>query len=349
MNPVSTASSASNHAKAPWPLTAVVGVLCGGWSSERDVSLRSGHNCLAALHRLGYANAQLIDVAMARQDQPAFMAAINTLDVALLTLHGAGGEDGAIQGFLTIMGIPFTGNGIKASALTMDKVLTKHVLAAYGLPVLPTLEVDTQLDPLTWPAPQQWPVMVKPLGEGSSIGMQKVNTPDALAEAIAHAGQYSQRVMIEPYVTGLSVTVGVIQQPDGSHVATPILGFKTKTEWYDLTAKYTPGLTEFLLPAPLTPALTQYIQTLTLKAHHATHCSGVSRIDWMIDEQDNAYILEVNTIPGMTDLSDLPAQAGAMGMGYDALVHALLHTAVPVAAPSVVRASTPSAVSSARV
>ena len=233
-----------------WPLTTSVGVLCGGWSSERDVSLRSGNNCLSALHRLGFSQATLIDVQQARENLPAFMAAIQRIDVAFLTLHGAGGEDGAIQGFLEVLGIPYTGNGIKASALTMDKIVTKHLLAAHGLPVLPTLEVNTSLDPLTWPLPDRFPVMVKPLGEGSSIGMQKVNTQQELMPAIRFAAQYSQRVLIEPFIQGLSVTVGVLE-PGGKPIATPILGFKTKTEWYDLAAKYTPGLTEFLLPAPL--------------------------------------------------------------------------------------------------
>jgi D-alanine-D-alanine ligase len=323
-----------------WPLTTLVGVLCGGWSSERDVSLRSGQNCLSALHRLGFTQARLIDVQQARENLPAFMAAIQAIEVAFLTIHGSGGEDGAIQGFLEVLGIPYTGNGIKASALTMDKIVTKHLLAAHGLPVLPTLEVDTALDAMTWPIPDRFPVMVKPLGEGSSIGMQKVNALPALAPAIRQAAQYSQRVMIEPYIQGLSVTVGVLE-PDGTPVATPILGFKTKTEWYDLTAKYTPGLTEFLLPAPLPAPLTQTIQALTVKAHQVCYCRGVSRIDWIVDEAtQQPYILEVNTIPGMTDLSDLPAQAQAMHIGYDQLVNLILHTAtkpVPVLAPTIVK------------
>jgi D-alanine-D-alanine ligase len=316
---------------SPWALDTRVGVLCGGWSSERDVSLRSGNNCMAALHRLGYQRASLVDVAMARNNRAAFLDAIMGLDVAFLTLHGAIGEDGTIQGFLELMGIPYTGNGIKASAITMDKIVTKQRLAAHGLPVLPTLEVDSYTDPMTWPLPANFPVMVKPLGEGSSIGMQKVNTQADLPTAIRHAGQYSQHIMIEPYVQGLSVTVGVLEQ-DGKPFATPILGFQTQTEWYDLTAKYTPGLTQFLLPAPLSAELTAQIQALTVKAHTVCYCRGVSRIDWIVDSEQ-PYILEVNTIPGMTDLSDLPAQANAMGIPYDQLVQLILNTAVKSVVP----------------
>jgi D-alanine-D-alanine ligase len=312
--------------KSVWPNNTVVGVLCGGWSSEREVSLRSGKNCLSALHRLGYANAVMVDAQLAKTNKPQFLQLLQTLDVAFLALHGAGGEDGSIQGLLSVLDIPFTGNDLTGCALTMDKVITKQILAANHLPVLPTLTIDTRLPQATWPVPERWPVMVKPLGEGSSIGMSKVNTANALPAAITAAAHYGHRVMIEPYVEGLSVTVGVFDR-EGQPTVTPILGFKTQTEWYDLTAKYTPGLTEFLLPAPLSALQTEQIQQQTLQAHQACHCHGVSRVDWIVEPDGKAYILEVNTIPGMTDLSDLPAQAGAMGVSYDQLVEYLLQTA----------------------
>jgi D-alanine-D-alanine ligase len=168
--------------------------------------------------------------------------------------------------------------------------------------------------------------MVKPLNEGSSIGMSKVNRIEDLPAALDVAGQYSSDVMIEPFVVGKSITVGVIDI-NGAPTVTPILEFRTKTEWYDLEAKYTEGMTEFILPAELPEDVTKKIQELTLASHQAAGCHGVSRTDFVVDAQYNAWILEINSIPGMTNLSDLPAQAKAMGISYDQLVEYILMTA----------------------
>jgi D-alanine-D-alanine ligase len=294
----------------------VIGVLCGGRSSEREVSLRSGNNCLAALHRKGYPNARLIDL----QDQ--VLEALQGVEVAFLALHGQYGEDGCIQGLLEWLRIPYTGNRVGVSALTMNKDWTKRLLHSHGLPVLPWAMVESPTESVNLP----FPVMVKPVGEGSSIGMTKVDSPDALPAAIETARRYAQAVMVEQFAVGTSITVGVIEV-NGTPTVTPILAFKTKTDWYDLEAKYTPGLTEFVLPADFSAPLTQAIQQATLAAHKACGCTGVSRTDFVVSADGAFYILEINTIPGMTDLSDLPAQAAAMGMGYDELVEALLHTA----------------------
>lgn len=302
-----------------------VTVLCGGLSSEREVSLRSGKNCFEALQRLGYENAQLIDV-----DKTIAQRLIETqTEVAFLALHGKYGEDGCIQGLLEILDIPYTGNRVAASAITMDKDTTKKILRDAELPVIPSVTVQQNGRPdfaLTAFEALQFPVMVKPANEGSSIGMSKVNTLTELQPALQTAVKYCPTILVEEFVAGKSITVGVIEQ-NGKPVATPILELRTKTEWYDLEAKYTEGLTEFILPAELSEEVTQAIQKTTIQAHQAVGCKGVSRVDFVVAPDNTFYILEINTIPGMTNLSDLPAQAKAMGIGYDALVELILKTA----------------------
>ncbi len=306
--------------------SAKIAVLCGGLSSERDVSLRSGKNCFDALQRLGYTNAQLIDM-----DRHVAETLIREqIEVVFLALHGKYGEDGCIQGMLEILGIPYTGNRVAASAITMDKDMTKKILRAEGLPVVPSVTVkrngSSHFPPELFES-LRFPVMVKPATEGSSIGMTKVNERPNLDNALQTASTYCPSVLVEEFVTGKSITVGVFNR-NGKPVVTPILEMRTKTEWYDLEAKYTEGLTEFILPAELPDDVTRAIQEMALKAHKAVGCHGVSRTDFVVDEQNRFYILEINTIPGMTNLSDLPAQAKCMGVDYDELVECILQTAV---------------------
>lgn len=301
-----------------------IAVLCGGLSSERDVSLRSGKNCHQALVRLGYENAVMMDV----DRNIAQRLSEEKVEVAYLALHGKYGEDGTIQGLLEILGIPYTGNRVAASAITMDKDLTKRLLKEAGLPVIPsvTFNLSNGRREFSVAGKLRYPVMVKPLNEGSSIGMSKVNEEPALLGALQEAARYCSMVMVEEFVRGKSITVGVFDK-DGKPVVTPILELRTKTEWYDLEAKYTEGLTEFILPAELDETVTRRIQEATLAAHKAAGCYGMSRIDFVVDADNNFYILEINTIPGMTDLSDLPAQAKCMGVSYDELVECILKTA----------------------
>lgn len=302
-----------------------IGVLYGGLSSEREVSLRSGKNCYDALRRLGYEQAELIDV-----DQTiARTLSDKKIEVAYIALHGKYGEDGCIQGVLELMGVPYTGCRVAASALTMNKALTKSILKDAGLPVIDSIVLKSSAvngKPLA--IHLSYPVMVKPINEGSSIGMSKVDQPDDLKAALKIAFTYADEVMVEQYVFGKSLTVGVVEV-NGQPKVTPILELRpTQSEWYDLEAKYTEGGTEFILPAELCEQTTQAIQDATLQAHLAAGCRGVSRIDFVVDANNQFYILEINTIPGMTNLSDLPAQAKAMGIEYDELVECILKTAV---------------------
>lgn len=303
-------------------LQSKIAVLYGGMSAEREVSLRSGKNCFDALQRLGYENSFLLDVGTDVAEQ----LKKHKPDMAFLALHGTYGEDGCIQGVLEILNIPYTGCNVAASALTWNKASTKTILAAAGLPILPSVTVNSKSSSHNL----EYPVMIKPLAEGSSYGMSKVDSPDQLQSALEEAGRYGADIMIESYLVGKSITVGVIDI-DGKPTVTPILEMRpTESEWYDLEAKYTPGKTQFILPAEISPAVTKQIQDITLKAHKAAGCHGVSRTDFVVSSKDESkfYILEINTIPGMTDLSDLPAQAKAMGVSYDQLVEHILKTAL---------------------
>lgn len=292
-----------------------IGVLCGGMSSEREVSLRSGKNCYEALLRLGYENATLIDV-----DRNIVKNLTEKgIELAFIAMHGKYGEDGCIQGLLEILGIPYTGCGVKASAVCMDKEFTKRIVVSLGVPVIPTLVYDENTD-------YEYPVMVKPVSEGSSIGMSKANNKHELSNAVKDAEKYGTGVMIEKFLEGQSITVGVLDM-DGKTIATPILELRVKNGWYDYEAKYTKGLTEFILPAELSEQLTKEIQELSIKAHKAVEARGMSRVDFIVS-RGKPYMLEINTIPGMTDLSDLPAQAKAMGIEYDQLVEIILKSAL---------------------
>lgn len=296
-----------------------IAVLCGGMSSEAEVSRRSGKNCYEALLRLGYKNAKLVEVTEnIAKDLEGF-------DIAYNALHGKYGEDGCIQGLLELMKIPYTGCGVMSSAVCMNKEYTKKVLSSAGLPLIKSVLISKGDNLYEKVKSLKYPMMVKPVSEGSSLGMAKVSNSDELVKAVFEASKYKQDIMIEEYLEGVSTTVGILEK-DNKLVATEILEFRTHTEWYDYEAKYTKGMTEFIIPAELSDEMTQKVKDVSIQAFKVCGCSGVSRVDFLITE-DTPYILEVNTSPGMTDTSDLPAQAAAMGISYDELVEIILQSA----------------------
>ena len=298
---------------------AKIAVLCGGMSSEREVSLRSGKNCLAALQRLGFKNAQLVDVS------ENIMNDLKGFEYAYNTLHGKYGEDGCIQGILEILKIPYTGCGVMSSAICMNKEYTKKVMSTAGLPLISSVYLLPDEDPIKKVEGLTYPLMIKPVSEGSSFGMNKVTNEEELVKAVEEARKYNAEILIEEYLVGVAATVGVLQN-DGRTFATEILELRPKNEWYDYEAKYTKGMTEFILPAELSEEMTQKVKEAAVKAFKVCGCSGVSRVDFLI--VDNIpYILEINTNPGMTDTSDLPAQALAGGINYDNLVLMILNSA----------------------
>lgn len=299
---------------------AKIAVLCGGMSSEREVSLRSGKNCLGALHRLGYKNAEIVDVS------PNVMNDLKGFEYAYNTLHGKYGEDGCIQGALEIMKIPYTGCGVMSSAICMNKEYTKKVLSTNkNIPLIKSAFVRKGEDLMKAVEGLQYPLITKPVSEGSSFGMTKVNKPEELQDAYEEALKYNDDVLIEEFIDGFFITVGVLEK-DGKAFATEILEIRTKTEWYDFDAKYTKGLSEFIVPATgLSKEATELTKKLAVEAHETAGCSGVSRVDFMVRD-DKPYFLEINTNPGMTDTSDLPAQAKVCGIDYDNLVLMILNS-----------------------
>jgi D-alanine-D-alanine ligase len=296
---------------------AVVGVIMGGRSAEREVSLRTGAAVLAALNRLGR-RAVGID---AGRDLPQVLAR-RKVGVAFLALHGRGGEDGTVQGLLECLGIPYTGSGVLASALAMNKTQTKWVFRAHALPT-PDFEVLTGGRRQAWPLERlEPPVVVKPVCEGSTVGMSVVRTRRALAKALAAALRYDPEVLVEAFVPGRDLTVGVL-----GDTVFPAVEMRPRGGFYSYKAKYTAGATEYLVPAPLTARQASRTGDLALAAYRALGCRGASRIDFRLDERGRPQLLEVNTIPGMTETSLLPKGAGAAGIGFDELVARILAAA----------------------
>ena len=298
-----------------------IAVICGGPSSEREISLRSGKNVLGALKRLGYKNAELIDI----NKNIAQVLLEKKIEVVYNAMHGRFGEDGCMQGLLEILEIPYTGCGVTASSVCMNKDYTKNVLRNFDIPLIKSVLVRKDEDYAEKIKDLKFPLMLKPVSEGSSLGMFKVSDEKEMEECFKKSLEYNQDVLVEEYLDGKSLTVGVLENRN-ELFATEILEFRTKTEWYDYEAKYTAGMTEFILPAQLSAEMTEKVKNIAVKAFKACGCRGVSRVDFLVS--DNVpYVLEINTSPGMTDLSDLPAQSKAMGINYDNLVQIILNGA----------------------
>ncbi len=297
----------------------------GGLSGEREVSLRSGENCFRALQSLGYHVVRidaLRDVAQRLVDE--------RVEVAFLAVHGRYGEDGTIQGLLDIMGIPYTGSGVLASALGMNKVASKKVVRQSGIPT-PDFEEFGDHDSAETVARHivatlGLPAMLKPVEEGSSLGVVKCGTEAQLASCLESGRAEYGRVFVEAFVSGREITVGVLERPDRLQTL-PILELVPKNEFYDYEAKYTDGMTEFILPARLSSAVAAELGRLSTAAFRAIGCRGYARVDFMVGAGDVPYFTEINTLPGMTDLSDLPAQAREAGIGYPELVELILQSA----------------------
>ncbi len=300
-----------------------IAVLCGGMSSEREVSMRSGKNCYEALLRLGYKNAELVVV----DKNIAETLRNGNYNCAFNALHGKYGEDGCIQGVLEILRIPYAGCGVMASSICMNKEYTKRILSTVrDFPLIKSVFVKKGDNVKKAVEGLKYPLITKPVSEGSSFGMTKVNTPAELEKAYEEALKYNDDVLIEEFIDGFFVTVGVLEK-DGKAFATEVLEIRPKNEWYDFEAKYTKGMSEFIVPSTgLSEEGTRLVKEFAVKAHETTGCSGVSRVDFMIKD-DKPYFLEVNTSPGMTDTSDLPAQAAVCGIDYDNLVLMILKSA----------------------
>lgn len=304
-----------------------IAVLLGGRSSEREVSLRSGRGVLAALERLGLK-------AVAVDPGPDLVRQLSEAgaNVVFNALHGGPGENGAIQGILDNAGVPYTGSGVLASALAMNKEQTKRVLRAVGLPTPDWLVFDADEDSET--AVEEvvrqlgLPAVVKPVDQGSSVGVAIVDTQEALEDYLASALRSYSRVLVERFVDGREVTVGILGYGPTLR-ALPVLELVPRNRFYDYEAKYTKGLTELLCPAPIGEEATYRCQQVALAVHRAIGCHGISRVDMHLDSAGQVWVHEINSIPGMTETSDVPAEAAAAGMSYDELVAEILCSALP--------------------
>ncbi len=300
-----------------------IGVILGGPSSEREVSLRSGENVYNALLKAGY-NAVKIDL----DENIVENLKKEKIELAYITLHGSPGEDGTIQGLLEILKIPYTGSGVLGSAVALNKIVTKQLFIANNIPTPPAVIIREE--GFTNQKKEEalklgFPLMVKPFAEGSSIGVKKVNNEEELDNYMPEFLRKYKYGLIEKYIKGKDITVGVLDTEEGT-IALPVLELRPQKEFYDYEAKYTKGMTEFILPAKLSEELTREVKELAIKAHKALWCSGVSRVD-MVISNDEVYVLEVNTIPGMTETSDLPAQAKTAGIDFVQLVEIILKNA----------------------
>ncbi len=293
-----------------------VAVLMGGWSAEREISLRSGRAVYEALRRWRVdavaidADRQVLDtIRRARCDR------------AFIALHGRGGEDGVIQAGLELMGLPYTGTGVLGSALAMDKLRSKQVWLGAGLPTPPFRQPRTRAD--TDPVPEELglPLIVKPSREGSSIGMTKVETPQALGEAWEAAVRFDDEVIVERWVEGEEYTVSIL---DGQVL--PAIRLETPRTFYDYKAKYHAGDTRYLCPCGLSDDALRELEQLSLRAFRALDGSGWGRVDLMRDRQGGFWLLEVNTVPGLTDHSLVPMAAAAAGLDFAELVWRILQT-----------------------
>jgi D-alanine-D-alanine ligase len=298
-----------------------VAVLMGGWSAERDVSLRSGQACAAALTRLGY---QVTPIDVTRD-----IAAVLTArrpDICLNVLHGRPGEDGTLQGMLEVIGIPYTHSGVLASALAMQKDVAKAIFRAADVPVAEGL-VATRFEAgrkhLLPP-----PYVVKPIAEGSSVGVFVVTADHAHPpqELYRDDWAYGDRVIVEKYIAGKELTCAVMGE-----AALGVIEIVPAVRFYDYEAKYAPGGSKHLLPAPVSPFVYQQVRRLALAAHRALGCRGVSRADFRYDDRiegtGGLVCLEVNTQPGMTETSLVPELAAHAGISFDELVRWMVEDA----------------------
>ena len=292
-----------------------VAVLYGGHSAEREVSLITGERVHAALIRVGV-KCQLIDT---RDDVLSQLLAYRP-DCAFIALHGRGGEDGSMQGLLETMGISYVGSGVMASALAMDKYRCKLLWQAIGLPT-PEFFLVNDGDDLEL-AESMVPAFVKPALEGSSVGVARVNRREDLAAACEAAGKHNGPVLVEAFVDGPEFTVGILNGQ-----ALPVIKIEADGEFYDYQAKYLSDNTRYCLPCGLSATKEQELQAVALTAFEALGCSGWGRVDFMQDRQGRFWLLEVNTIPGMTEHSLVPMAAADAGLSFDELVIEILHTA----------------------
>lgn len=299
--------------------TKKIAVVVGGPSTEAAVSRRTGAAIAEALQKKGYQTVTIelvpSELAQTLQNQH--------IDIVFNALHGRYGEDGVLQGLCEMMGIPYTGPGVMASAVGMNKVMSKCAFQGAGIPTAPFAYyfATESLASIQQDILQrfQFPVVIKSAGQGSSIGTVIVHSKEEIEQALTEAFKYGKSIIAEAFIDGDEFTVAVMDD-----IAFPVIQIVSSTGKYDYYSKYTPGIAKHLCPAPIAPELTKKMQDLALKVFHLCHCNGVSRVDMMTDKEGNPYVLEINTVPGMTATSLVPDAARAMGLSFEDLCEKIL-------------------------
>lgn len=301
-----------------------VAVLMGGKSAEREVSLTTGAQVSDALRTAGF------EVAEIDSGAEGFVSTLadSDADVAFICLHGRFGEDGTVQGLCELIGLPYVGSGVLASALAMDKVMSKHIFAHSGLTTPPYLVLrrgePVDIEAIVTALGEK--TVVKPANEGSAIGVTIAHTPGELPRAIEEAFRHDSSVLVEQFVSGVEVTVGVLGNEEVRPL--PTLEIVPEHEFYDYESKYQPGMSTHIIPARVSEEARRECQWLSLEAHRVLGCRGMSRADTIVTEDGRVYLLEVNTIPGMTPTSLLPDAARAAGIEFPRLCEMLVELAV---------------------
>ena len=306
-----------------------VAVLSGGKSPEYEVSCSSGKMVSEALEKRGHKALPLVITKEGRGYEDLFDSKV---DVVFIAMHGPFGEDGTVQGLLELAGIPYTGSGVLASALGMDKLAFRQAIMGTGVlvPKYLVLEKGDRVDKV-WKN-FQLPVVVKPSSQGSSVGVSIVRAKKDLKKALEKAFDFGPRVIVEEFLSGTEVTCGILgnEKP----IALPVAEIVPKKEFFDYEAKYTPGMSEEIVPAQISPGLTSKVKETALKVYRAVSCLGFGRVD-MIICQGKPYVLEINTIPGLTPNSLLPKEAAVAGIAYPELIEKVVEFALQKNVPQI--------------
>ena len=302
-------------------------VVCGGVSSEREVSLRSGEAVFKALNQAGYKKVSLFDL---KRDNFKLLLSEKP-DVCYLALHGEGGEDGCIQGALQLAGIPYTGPGIASSAIAMDKILTKKLLDYSGIPTAKFIEVKkgniTNINTTIKHLIDNigLPMVLKAPSQGSSIGVVIVNKEEDMSDAICEVFKYGDSLLAEEFLDGVEVTLPILGNKNPK--ALPIIEITSSNDFYDFESKYTPGMCEHIIPARISESDAKLINDIGVHTYEVVGCTGLSRIDFILDKKKGPMVIEVNTIPGMTEMSLFPDSAKHAGISFPNLVSQIVELA----------------------
>ena len=301
-----------------------IGVLMGGYSSEREISLRSGQAVADALTQEGH-RVRILDITTHEPEKIIQQIQEVKLDIAFIALHGRLGEDGVIQSILEKLEIPYTGSGVKASQMAFNKILTQKALAAAGLPVPANFIITdgrTVDFKTSWERIRSTPMVIKPACEGSSIGVHIVRHPSEWEGAFKNAMSFGPQVIIEEFIRGREFTAGVFDRE-----TLPVVEICPKTNFFSFAAKYQKGATQYVCPAKVSDVLTRRIKEIALKAYDAIGAEGFARVDVRVNERDQPFILEINTIPGFTATSLFPKAALEAGYSFVQVCEKLLSLA----------------------